>query len=108
MRAGLVTGREKIEWREFPEPSARPGQAVVEIARCGICGTDVHAYLSGAPYQTAICGHEWAGTVTEVGDGVAPPLHGGDRVAIGVAPACGRCDPAGGATPSTAFRCCSA
>jgi len=74
---------------EFPEPAPTPGKAVVSIAYCGICGTDVHAYQSGQPYNPAICGHEWCGTISAVGTGV--DLREGDRVAIGIAGACGRC-----------------
>lgn len=89
MYVGLVTGRRQIELREFPEPEPAPGKAVVQIAYCGICGTDVHAYQSGAPYNPAICGHEWSGTVSAA----APDLEvrEGDRVAIGIAPPCGGC-----------------
>lgn len=89
MLAGLVTGRERLELREFPEPAPAPGRAVVQIAYCGICGTDVHAYQSGQPYNPAICGHEWCGTVSAVGAGAG--VREGDRVAIGIAGACGRC-----------------
>ena len=49
MRAGLITGRHELELREFPVPVPEPGKAVVEIACCGICGTDVHAYTHGGP-----------------------------------------------------------
>ena len=35
MRAALITGRERLEVREFPEPQARPGPAVIQIERCG-------------------------------------------------------------------------
>jgi len=90
MRVGLITGKETLEIRELPAPSPEPGKAVVEIARCGICGTDVHAYVHGGPYTPAICGHEWAGTVSACGPGVVG-VREGDRVAIGIAPACGDC-----------------
>lgn len=90
MRAALVTGKERIELREMPEPEPTAGKAVVAIRYCGICGTDLHAYHSGAPYNPAICGHEWVGTVSAVGDDVRG-LREGDRVGIGISPACGRC-----------------
>jgi (R,R)-butanediol dehydrogenase/meso-butanediol dehydrogenase/diacetyl reductase len=90
MRAALVTGKRQITLREFPEPEPSPGKAVVEISHCGICGTDLHAWASGAPYNPAICGHEWAGTVSKRGGGVAH-VKEGDRVTIGIAPACGQC-----------------
>ena len=90
MRAGIVTGKGEIELREFPEPEPAPQTVVVQISRCGICGTDLHAYNEGVPYNPAICGHEWAGTVSAVGEGV-DRLREGDRVGIGVGAACGQC-----------------
>ena len=70
-RVGLVTGLRQIEIREFPEPTPAPETAVVQIAYCGICGTDLHAYASGEPYNPAICGHEWTGNVSGVGANVS-------------------------------------
>ena len=81
MQVGLVTGKGRIELREFPEPEATPGRAVVQIAYCGICGTDLHAFQSGEPYNPAICGHEWTGHVSAVGADVHD-VREGDRVAI--------------------------
>ena len=89
MLAGLVTGRGELTLTEFPAPEPSPGRAVVDIAYCGICGTDLHAFQSGAPYNPAICGHEWTGTVSAAPGDVA--VRDGDRVAIGIAGACGRC-----------------
>ena len=90
MQAALVTGERRVELLEFPEPEASPGRAVVDIRYCGICGTDLHAWLSGAPYNPAICGHEWCGDVRAV-PGDVNGVREGDRVAIGVAGACGGC-----------------
>jgi (R,R)-butanediol dehydrogenase/meso-butanediol dehydrogenase/diacetyl reductase len=90
MRVGLVTGCERIEFKEFPEPEPEPGKAVVEIAYCGICGTDLHPFHTGDPYNPAICGHEWTGSVSALGQGVTG-LKVGDRVGIGATPACGQC-----------------
>lgn len=90
MQVGLVTGKGQLTLREFPEPRPEPGKAVVRIAYCGICGTDLHAYQSGEPYNPAICGHEWTGHVAATGAGVTH-VREGDRVAIGVATACGHC-----------------
>ena len=90
MLAGLVTGKERLDLVEVAEPEATPGLAVVDIAGCGICGTDVHAYRSGMPYTPAICGHEWAGTVRAVGAGVTA-VAAGDRVVGAVPRACGTC-----------------
>lgn len=91
MHAAVITGKGSVELLDFPVPEPRPDGAVVDIELCGICGTDVHAYQSGEPYNPAICGHEWTGTVSAVGADVRR-LREGDRVVVGVPPACGRCD----------------
>lgn len=90
MHAALVTGKREIRQVEFPAPRATAGRAVVEVDYCGICGTDLHAWLSGEPYNPAICGHEWSGRVSQVGEGVRH-VREGDRVAVGVATPCGHC-----------------
>ena len=90
MQVGLVTGKHTLELRDMPRPTPSPGRAVVDISYCGICGTDLHAYQSGEPYNPAICGHEWTGHVSAVGSSVTT-VREGDRVAIGAATACGTC-----------------
>lgn len=90
MRAALITGTRLVELRDVPEPTPAPEGVVVDIAFCGICGTDLHAYTSGRAYRPAICGHEWAGTVSAVGSAVSS-ISEGDRVVVGVPPACGSC-----------------
>lgn len=98
MYAALITGKGEVKIDEVPEPVPGKTGVVVDIQLCGICGTDIHAYQSGAPYNPAICGHEWTGTLSAVGDGV-PSLAGasselseGDRVVVAVPPACGSCN----------------
>lgn len=90
MQVGLVTGQRQLTLKEMPAPKASPGRAVVDISYCGICGTDLHAYLSGAPYNPAICGHEWVGQISATAADVKH-VQDGDRVAIGAAHPCGRC-----------------
>ena len=90
MRTGLVTGKGQFELREVVEPTPGPGDALVEISLCGICGSDVHAYVEGWPYAPGICGHEWVGNVVAVGSDVRV-VATGDRVTGGLAPGCGRC-----------------
>ncbi len=90
MRAALITGLHRLELLEVAEPKVTADGAVVDISYCGICGTDVHAYQSGAPYNPAICGHEWVGTVSEIGHEVRS-LSEGDRVVVAVPPPCGDC-----------------
>lgn len=90
MRAALITGPRRVELAEVPDPRPAPGGVVVDIRYCGVCGTDVGAWRSGAPPHPSLFGHEWTGTVRAVGDavhGLAP----GDRVVVGVRAPCGAC-----------------
>lgn len=77
MRAYVLTGPRQGSVQEVPEPVAAPGEAVVDVERVGLCGTDVEfhagtmAYLEqGHAHYPLRLGHEWAGTVTAVGEGV--------------------------------------
>ncbi|MGL5858666.1 MAG: zinc-dependent alcohol dehydrogenase [Angustibacter sp.] len=90
VRAAIVAGQGRLELADHPEPVAKHGMAVVDITGCGICGSDLHAYQSGFPYPPALSGHEWTGTVRQLGAGVGN-LSEGDRVVGAVPVACGRC-----------------
>lgn len=105
MFAALITGQAQVELREFPDPTPAPKGVVVDIAYCGVCGTDIHAYQSGRPYRPSICGHEWTGTISAIGSEVRD-LTEGDRVVVAVAGPCGTCRPCLTGDPShclTAF-----
>lgn len=96
MDAAVIAGQGEVEIRSFDDPVPAPNGVVVDIQLCGICGTDIHAYQSGEPYNAAICGHEWTGIVSAVGTqaaGATGPsrLTEGDRVVVAVPPACGTC-----------------
>ena len=88
MQAGLITGKATFELVDVPEPQPGDGQALVQIDRCGICGSDVSAYKSGRPYPLILHGHEWTGVVLG-GRGIH--LSEGARVVFGAAPPCGVC-----------------
>ena len=67
MRAALITGKDTLELLEFDEPSPADDEVVLAIQRCGICGSDVHAYVEGWNYSPGVCGHEWVGHVAAAG-----------------------------------------
>ena len=79
MRAFVLTAPLEGAVEEVPVPRAGPGEVVVDVERVGVCGTDVEfftgemAYLhQGHAHFPLRLGHEWAGTVAAVGDGVEP------------------------------------
>ena len=90
MRAGLVTGKGQFELVEREDPAPEADEVVVAIQRCGICGSDVHAYVEGWKYSPSVCGHEWVGVIAASGQGVLN-VKEGDRVTGALAPGCGRC-----------------
>ncbi len=65
--AVMPAPNQPVEIREFPEPDIAPGGMLLATEYSEVCGTDVHGYLSDQPYNPAICGHEWVGTVSAVG-----------------------------------------
>lgn len=90
MRAARWNAPEELELFDADEPVAQPGQAVVEVAACGICGSDLHSYSHGfAARPGQVLGHEFAGVVSAA-PGVAG-LRPGDRVTVRPLIPCGHC-----------------
>jgi (R,R)-butanediol dehydrogenase/meso-butanediol dehydrogenase/diacetyl reductase len=104
MKAAMYHGPEDIRIEDVPEPQAGPGQVKVQVEWCGICGTDLHEYLDGpifcpppgSPHaltgeeMPVPLGHEFAGVVADVGDGVTG-FSLGDRVVVEPYLTCGTC-----------------
>ena len=88
MKGAFMHGLDNMIIKEIPKPTAGKGNVVVSLEYVGICGSDVHYYHSGkcGAYevdmsQDYMLGHETAGTVVEVGEGVTT-LKVGDRVCL--------------------------
>jgi 6-hydroxycyclohex-1-ene-1-carbonyl-CoA dehydrogenase len=94
VRAAVFHGAESgLSIEEVPTPSPGPGEALVRVAGCGMCHTDLHYLDHGVPTfkpPPIILGHEAAGTVAAVGEG-AIDWSEGDRVLIPAVLSCGRC-----------------
>src|SRR6187402_2607125 len=88
--AGIITGKETVDFLTFEHEDPPPGCLSVDIRLCGICGTDIASFRTGHLHQPSVCGHEWVGTVGDIGEAVEG-FDEGDRVVIAVPPACGRC-----------------
>ena len=66
-----ASGEGNVEIREVEEPRCGDNQVKLEIAYCGICGTDLHVlHDTFRNYPPVILGHEFSGTVVEVGRNV--------------------------------------
>ncbi|MGO8695407.1 MAG: zinc-dependent alcohol dehydrogenase family protein [Rectinemataceae bacterium] len=91
MRALIIDKPGSARVAEIPRPEPKPDEVLIEVERCGICGTDVHIfrgeYLGSYPITP---GHEFSGTVAAVGAAVRGPAVG-DRVAVEPNIACDAC-----------------
>lgn len=84
---------EPLETVELDLDEPRAGEVLVRMAAIGVCGSDLHVVKGEWPRPTPIVlGHEGAGVVEAVGEGVESPGVG-DPVVISWAPACGECGP---------------
>ena len=79
-----------VDLVERPAPIAGPGEVVVTLAACGVCGTDLEK-LRGNYRTTGVLGHEPVGRIAQVGEGVVD-LRVGDRVFAHHHVACGTCE----------------
>ena len=81
MKAGVVHAKNDIRYEEIDRPKAEPGKVLIRVKYTGICGSDVPRVNGDAcHYFPNVLGHEFSGTVEEVGEGVTK-LQPGDRVA---------------------------
>ena len=93
MRAAVIREIGALELvDDWAEPKAGPGQVVVRVAACGVCYRDLIDRAGGYPFmrRPVVTGHEAAGTVEAVGEGVRG-FAVGDRVATGLRAPCGAC-----------------
>ena len=92
MREAVVSGPQAFEVRDVEAPEVGPGTVLVRVRNCGICGSDLHFYRGDFPMQPGRrLGHEFAGEVAAVGEGVEG-LSPGQPVAIEPVEVCRECD----------------
>ncbi len=90
MKAAVFHGQGDLRVEERPVPEPGPGEALLRIKYCGICGSDLEAYRYGLYEPGIVIGHEIAAEVAAVGPGVAG-LAPGDRVTSNDIVPCGEC-----------------
>ncbi len=92
MKSLLLTAYNHLEITDMPLPSPGPGEVLVRVEACGICGSDVHGLdgSTGRRIPPIVMGHEAAGTVESVGEGVTR-FAKGDRVTFDSTVYCGNC-----------------
>jgi len=85
-----------MELRDIPDPKSAAGEVVIQVAYCGVCGSDLHEFASQMPSMRAagifqpVMGHEFTGIVSALGEGVNG-LSVGDPVVVHPGGPCGQC-----------------
>jgi len=92
MRAMVMTEYKHLELTDMPDPAVESGHVLVRVRACGICGSDIHGFdgSTGRRIPPLIMGHEAAGVVESVGEGVTR-FNVGDRVTFDSMVSCGSC-----------------
>lgn len=99
MRAAVYRGARQVEVQECRVPMLGPGEVLLRVSHCGVCGTDLHFVMDGWGRPDTIGGHEFSGRIVARGPGVSE-WKIGDAVVGGPAPGCGSCDPCRARRPS--------
>ncbi|MGP8175334.1 MAG: zinc-dependent dehydrogenase [Terracidiphilus sp.] len=90
MRAVVYRGANDLRLETVPVPAIGPGELLVKVATCGVCGTDLKKIHTGSHSAPRIFGHEMAGTIVQVGEGVTG-FALGERVVVHHHVPCGEC-----------------
>jgi L-iditol 2-dehydrogenase len=93
MNTAVLIDQEKLSFQERQRPVLQAGEVLVEVAYCGVCRTDRKAYRAGQRdlHLPRVLGHEFAGTVLAVGEGVKE-IFVGDKVQVHPGIGCHQCD----------------
>lgn len=91
MKVAVFKGIKNIILEDRPDLRPGPGEVIVKVKYCGICGTDIHSYLEpGRRATNMVLGHEVVGSIAESGDGVEG-WDIGERVVVGPPGSCNEC-----------------
>lgn len=90
MKAAVFHGAGRVDAGEWPRPTIGPGELLVKVRGCGLCGSDIAKIVDPATRAPAVFGHEVVGDVADVGEGVAG-FAPGHRVVVAHHVPCGEC-----------------
>jgi len=90
MLAAVYRGVNDVRMETVPVPKIGPGELLVRVHTCGVCGTDLKKIATGSHSAPRIFGHETAGLIAAVGEGVRN-FQPGDRVVVFHHIPCGNC-----------------
>jgi len=91
MRAAVFNGQNQMAVADVPKPNPGPGEVILKVHDCGICGSDLHAVQYGLGMASGtVMGHEFCGEIHQLGSGVKG-FAIGERVTSLPFVSCGEC-----------------
>jgi threonine dehydrogenase-like Zn-dependent dehydrogenase len=99
MRAAVYREKRRLSVEDRPVPAPGPGEVVLRVSHCGVCGSDLHMVMEGWGRPDSIGGHEYSGRIAALGADVTG-WEIGAPVVGGPAAGCGRCEYCAGHRPS--------
>ena len=91
MKALVLENKGVMTYRDVPTPEPAAGHVLLQVKAVSICGSDIMRYTKGHRIYDLILGHECAGVIAQVGEGVSPALIGRHAAVIPVVP-CFECE----------------
>ena len=93
MKAAVYEGKEQLIVRDVPDPSLAPGEVLLNVEACNVCGTDLRTYRHGDKkiIPPRVLGHEFCGTVVESRADDLETIKVGDRVVMYIVLPCREC-----------------
>ena len=94
MKAAILENQGVMTYKEVPTPTPAPGNVRLQVQSVSICGSDIKRYVSGHRMYPIVLGHECAGIIDSVGEGVSEDLIGKHASVIPVVPCfdCEQCE----------------
>lgn len=92
MKSLLYPAFDRVEMADLPKPSPAPGEVLLQVAACGICGSELEGFRKRSPRRVPpiVMGHEFCGVVAELGAGVSGYEVGQNVISNSLVP-CGDC-----------------
>jgi L-iditol 2-dehydrogenase len=93
VKAAILEDRLVLAYRDAPEPVVGPGDVLLEVRAVAVCGSDIHRFVRGHRTYPMVMGHEAAGVIGAVGEGVDPALRGRHAALVPLVPdhTCDQC-----------------
>jgi L-iditol 2-dehydrogenase len=93
MKAAVFYGKRDVRIEDVAKPTAGPGEVVLRVLRCAVCGTDKRIFTHGQKnvVPPAVTGHEIVGIIQEIGSSVDSALRLGQKAVVATVVGCGKC-----------------